>query len=97
MHTEAVEMHAVVVTSAVSNFEAARKRLQEEVVPRVKLTPGFVSGCWLEPVELKGTSVLVFEKEDAARAMAAQMRPGTKLNEFVVVEHVEIRMVAAIG
>ena len=87
-------MHAVVVSSLISDFENARKSLHEQVMPRVKQTLGFVSGCWLAPEDGKGMSIIIFENEDAAKAMASQMQPGAKLNEFVTIESVNVREVA---
>ena len=87
-------MHAVVVTSVIRDSQNARTLLHEEVIPSVKQTPGFVSGLWLAPIDLKAVTVVVFENEEAARAMASQLHPGTHPNEFVAVESVEVREVA---
>ena len=68
--------------------------LHDDVLPTVSDIPGFVSGVWLAPVDGKGMEILIFETEDEARAMAEQMPPGRKVNEFVTVESVEMREVA---
>jgi hypothetical protein len=39
-------------------------------------------------------SILVFETEDEARAMAEQMPAGRELNEYVTIQSVEVREVA---
>ena len=41
-------MHGVLVTANIASgqFEAARKGLREEVLPRVKQAPGLVKGFW---------------------------------------------------
>ena len=87
-------MHAVVGTVTISDFEHARRLLHDDVLPTITEVPGFVSGYWLAPVDGKGTSILVFETEDEARAMADQMPHDRKLNEYVTVDSVEVREVA---
>ena len=39
-------MHALVVRTSISDAEAARKTLDEKVVPQVSQAPGFVAGYW---------------------------------------------------
>lgn len=88
-------MHAVVVTVQVNNYEEARKRLNENVVPTVSARPGFVTGVWLAPEDGKGLSVAVFETEEQARAMADVVRDVAPPD--VNVEGVSVREVAAQG
>jgi heme-degrading monooxygenase HmoA len=86
-------MHAAVTRVTVTEGEAATKFLREEIVPRVSQAPGFVTGYWvrLEGGD-QGTSIVVFESEDAARAAADQIRestdsnPGVSLNDVTVGE-----------
>lgn len=54
--------------------EKATTFLRHEIVPRVKQAPGFVAGYWvrLEGGD-KGRGTIVFESEDAARAVAGQI------------------------
>jgi len=86
-------MHATVTKVTVTEGEAATTYLREEIVPRVSQAPGFVAGYWvrLEGGD-QGTSVIVFESEDAARAAADQIRestdsnPGVNLNDVTVGE-----------
>jgi hypothetical protein len=67
-------MHAVVTKVTVHEGEAATEYLRGEIVPRVSQAPGFVAGYWIRLEEgNQGTSVLVFESEDAARGMAGQI------------------------
>ena len=87
-------MHAVVVRAAIPDFEKARQVLQDDVIAQVKNAPGFVAGYWLEPIDGKGLSVVVFENEDAARAMLAMVKPGSNPSAFVTVESSEVREVA---
>lgn len=85
-------MHAVVLTVTVNDQEAARRALREQVVPQVSGSPGFVAGYWVGLEGNRGTAVVVFESEDAARAAAAQAQtPG----EFVRFDSVEVGEVVA--
>ena len=87
-------MHAVVVRVSISNFESAQKGLEEKVVPRVSQAPGFVAGYWTRSDDKSnGQSMLVFESEDAARAVAERIR--TDVPEGVTVEGAEVREVVA--
>jgi hypothetical protein len=67
-------MHAVIVSVTVNEGEQATTHLRNEVVPRVKQAPGFVAGYWVR-IEGgdKGRGTIVFESEDAARAVAEQI------------------------
>jgi hypothetical protein len=38
-----------------------------DILPRVRSAPGFVSGYWLEPADGKGFSIVLFETEEQAR------------------------------
>jgi heme-degrading monooxygenase HmoA len=86
-------MHAVVVKVTVQDGGPATEFLRENIVPQVSQAPGFVAGYWvrLEGGD-EGNSVIVFESEEAARAMADQMRqnvdsnPGVTLNDVTVGE-----------
>ena len=86
-------MYAAIATVSISDYDRARRVLHDDVLPTVTDIPGFVSGHWLAPVDGKGMEILIFETEDEARAMAAQLPTGRKVNEFVTVESVEIREV----
>jgi hypothetical protein len=93
-------MHAVllVVDLSQSDREESLKNLRDVVVPQVSQTPGFKSGVWLAPVgpeAMNGTSVVVFETEENARAAAAQIPVGATVGPGVTVESVEVREVAA--
>jgi hypothetical protein len=85
-------MYAVVVNVTLSDPEAALKELQEEVVPRAKQAPGFVTGYWTRK-DNTGLSMVVFESEEQARAMSEHMP--TMVPEHVSLQGVEIREVAA--
>ena len=85
-------MHAVVVNVTVNDRDAATSSLHEEVVPRVKQAPGLVAGYWVALPNGKGVSVIVFESEDAARAVAEQVQPP---GDFVTFDSVEVAEVVA--
>ena len=87
-------MHAVLGTVTITDYEHARRLLHDDVLPTITEVPGFVSGHWLAPIDGTGMSILIFETEDEARAMAEQMPPGRQLNEFVTIDSVEVREVA---
>ena len=85
-------MHAVVLNVSVSDPDAARSALRDEVVPQVSGTPGFVAGYWVRLEGGRGTSVVVFESEHAARSAAAQAQaPG----DFLTFDSVEVGEVVA--
>jgi hypothetical protein len=87
-------MYAAMATVSISDYEKARRVLHDDVLPTIAEIPGFVSGHWFAPVDGKGMEILIFETEDEAQAMAAQMPPGRQVNEFVTVESVEVRELA---
>jgi heme-degrading monooxygenase HmoA len=63
-------MHSLVVEVSIEpgRTDEANQMLQEQVVPAAKGAPGFVAGYWLRSDDgSSGTSVVVFETEDAAR------------------------------
>ena len=87
-------MHAVAVRVSISDVESAQKALKETVVPRVSGAPGFVAGYWTRSEDgSNGQSMLVFESEDAAKAVADQL--GSIVPEAVTLESAEVREVVA--
>jgi hypothetical protein len=85
-------MHAVVVNVTIKDPEAAGQALNERVVPAVSKAPGFVAAYWVGLEGNKGTSIAVFESEEAAKTMAEQAQaPG----EFVEFDSVEVGQVVA--
>jgi hypothetical protein len=68
-------MHAVVTRVTIQDPDAAQQALENEVVPRVSGAPGFVAGYWVRVAEDKGSAVIVFESEDAARSAAERLEP----------------------
>jgi hypothetical protein len=68
-------MHAVVATVTVNDAQAARAALTTmrlDIAPRA---PGFVSACWLEPIDGIGMSVIIFQTKDQATQAAAYPLP----------------------
>jgi hypothetical protein len=89
-------MHAVVTKVGVEDAPVATEFLRETVVPRVSQAPGFVAGYWvrLEGSD-EGTSVVVFESEEAARGAAEQIREGVGSNPGVTLKDVTVGEVVA--
>jgi hypothetical protein len=83
-------MHAVVLTVTVTDADAATAALRDQVVPQVSETPGFVAGYWLRLDGDRGTAVVVFESEHAARSAAAEAQPPGDLMTFDSVEVGEV-------
>jgi hypothetical protein len=75
--------------------EEAQAQLETNVVPLVKQAPGVVAGYWMRSSDgLHGSSVLLFENEETARA-AADMIPNTPRPDFVTIDSIEVREVVA--
>jgi hypothetical protein len=56
--------------------EEADRILNEQIVPGVSGAPGFVAAYWVQTADGNGTSMVVFESEEAAnRAAASGPRP----------------------
>jgi len=85
-------MHAVVVNVTVHDREAATNALNEQVVPQVSGAPGFVAGYWVALPDGKGTSIVAFESEEAARTASEQIQPP---GEFVSFDSVQVGEVVA--
>ena len=90
-------MHALVVTVSIEpgRSEEAQAQLEANVVPRVKETPGVVSGYWTRSSDGQhGSSIILFENEEAARA-AADAIPNFPRPDFITFDSVEVREVVA--
>ena len=70
-------MHAIGWRVAINEQEEAARLLHQEFVPGVSQAPGFVAAYWVETAENRGTAVVVFESEEAARTVAEQPPPET--------------------
>jgi hypothetical protein len=63
-------MHAALVTLTVDpdHAPAAAEALTRDILPKIRSAPGFVAGYWLEPVDSRGFSFVLFETEQARRS-----------------------------
>jgi hypothetical protein len=88
-------MHAALVSLTIDPDQApaAADALTHDLLPRIRASPGFVAGYWLEPADGQGFSFVVFETEEQARQSAppasSWAAPGVSINE------VDFRRVAA--
>ena len=83
-------MHAVVARSTIHDFEQGRKFLREVAVPRISQAPGFVGAHWVRLGENTGTSMLIFESEEAAQAAAEQLRTSPPAGSAVTINSIEV-------
>lgn len=83
-------MHAVLVSVTINDQEAARARLRDVVLPMVRQAPGVKSGYWLEPVDGNGSSIVIFESQEAAENAANQV---TAEGGAVTIDSVTVREV----
>ena len=83
-------MHAVVVTVTLQpgREKESADQLNATVIPRVKEAPGLVAGYWAQLSGAHGSSMVIFETEEAARA-AAEMVP-SGVPDFVKLDSVEV-------
>ncbi len=74
------------------SIEAAKKGIEEQVIPRVTQAPGFRMGHWMAPVapSREGMSILLFDEEQPARDFAGVLQPpppvrliGTEVREVI--------------
>jgi len=81
-----------------SQDEAARKFLNEFVVPRARQS-GATAGYWLAAKGGRGVSIVIFDKEKDARTIAGVLTvgepPGPGAPDGVTVRTVEVREVIA--
>ena len=94
-YSEERTMHAALVSLTIDPDQApaAANALTRDILPKIRSAPGFVAGYWLEPVDGRGFSFVVFETEEQARRSAPPASnwaaPGVSINE------VDVRRVAA--
>ena len=87
-------MYAVVVRVTINDRDAAQKRLNEDVVPRVSQAPGFRAGYWTWKDDT-GLSMAAFDSEDAATQAGDQVRAMVGGLDAVELQDVEVREVVA--
>jgi hypothetical protein len=68
--------------------------LEQQVVPTASGAAGFVAGYWTRSGD-SGLSMVVYESEEAARAVAEQIQSMGLPDDAVRVEGVEVREVVA--
>ena len=83
-------MHAVVVKATVHDFEQGRNFLRQEGIPLMRQAPGFVTAHWVRLGENSGTSMHIFESEEAAQAGAEQLKTNPPPSNVVTINSVEI-------
>jgi hypothetical protein len=89
-------MHAVVVRVRLDDEDLARQFLTDQVVPRVSQAPGFVAGYWARSDDgSNGMSMIVFESEENARAVAQMIESSMDQNQGASLEGTEVREVVA--
>jgi hypothetical protein len=87
-------MHAVVVRVTVNDTETAEKNLREQVVPRIKQMPGFMTGYWTRS-DGQGLSIVIFDSEENARQASDQVQANMPPGDAVTFESAEVREVVA--
>jgi hypothetical protein len=83
-------MHAVVVRSTLHDDEQGRSFLREQAIPRIRQAPGFVTAHWVRLAENSGTSMLIFETEEAAQAAVEQLKSNPPPTSAVTINSVEV-------
>ncbi len=93
-HLAEVTMYVVLVhvTILPGRHDEAMATLRDHIVPMTKGAPGFVRGTWFGD-EQSGNGLVVFDSEDSARAMSAQVTSGP--DDPVRVEDVQVYEVHA--
>jgi len=86
-------MHAVVIDVTFKDDVSAAQAELGQLVPQVSAAPGFVAGYWIALSQSKGTSVVVFESEEAAQALVQMTEGGPAMS--VTTDRVEVGEVLA--
>ena len=89
-------MFAVVVREAgdAAKIDGSAAIVSENVAPRVREAPGFVSALWMSDGDGKTLNVIVFSSEETARA-GLQAARGAPRPPFMSVESVDVFSVLA--
>ena len=87
-------MHAVAVDATFKDDLSGVKAELDQLVPRVSAAPGFVAAYWIAVAPGKGTSVVVFESEEAAQALLQTIQSGPPPTS-VTTDRVEVGEVLA--
>jgi hypothetical protein len=83
-----------VVNLTIDDVDRDDRLLEEQVVPRASGAAGFVAGYWTRSGD-SGLSMVVYESEEAAQAVAEQIESMGLPDDAVRVESVEVREVVA--
>jgi hypothetical protein len=87
-------VHAVVVRLTIDDLDRDNQLLEKQVVPRATEAAGFVAGYWTRSGN-SGLSMVVYESEEAARAVAEQIQSMGLPDDAITVDGVEVREVVA--
>jgi hypothetical protein len=88
-------MHAVVGSVTIHDFERGLPALHDELVPRVKATPGLVAAYWLRSGGERGMSLILLESEDAAKALARRIEAEGPPTDAVTLDSIEVCQIVA--
>ena len=88
-------MHAVVGSVTIHDFERGLPALQEEIMPRVKATPGLVGAYWLRSGAGRGMSMILLDSEDAATALAQMIQAEGPPTDAVTLNTIEVCEIVA--
>jgi hypothetical protein len=86
-------MHAVIIEVTIDDQGAARAALDGQLIPMLKGIPDFVGGHWVALSEGRGVSIVVFESEASAKALASQA--GSMPMANVTTQRIEVGEVMA--
>jgi hypothetical protein len=87
-------VHAVVVKLTIDDVNRDNQLLEDQVVPRASGAAGFVAGYWTRSGD-SGLSLVVYESEEAAQAVAEQIQSIGLPDDAVTVDGVEVCEVVA--
>jgi len=83
------------VNVSIHDFDRGVEMLKERIVPAVSQAPGFVAGYWTRSEDNRGSSMIVFDSEDAANGAAQMIQSQAPESDAVTLESVEVREVVA--
>ncbi len=69
-------MWSTIVDVEIEETGKTEPQLRDQVIPMIKQSPGFVAGYWMNLEDYNGTSFVVFDTEEDARASAPAEGPG---------------------
>jgi hypothetical protein len=88
--------HATLATFRMDPAREAEQRegLERMIVPGVKATAGFVTGCWtMDRTTNQSVVLITFTSSDAAEAFATNVRANAPHQAAVGIELVDVRIV----